>query len=330
MSTDFPNFVSFCKPPGAYSPTTATYYEAMLRNLSPEAIEAANANPMEYIFAYARILTLKISSQMKYLGVRIEQEEGDTGTVEDMSAIWEGLKHLREGLTVSISSLRRHSSPSLTYSELLRDYEQLLNDVKQSEIDYKDVLNHKVSLLALKESKESIRQTEIVSRLSQLAFVFIPLTFVTSCFGMNLSALGSGNGEIWIFCVISVALTVTILLISIYSWKVAHRCSRFLENNTHPARVLFRLAKYLPAETMWMVLFMLSQPSKIGRYLGDMGLYYHFLPNGTEDYFDHPVYQPSSDLELNDFWKTKGERIHSFIHTAGWTRNTFRRRLMRQ
>lgn len=330
MSTDFPNFVSFSKPSGFYSPTTATYYEAMLRNLSPEAIEAANANPIEYIFPYARLLTLQISSQMKFLGDQIPEKESDAGIVKDMSHIWKSLKDLREGLTVSISSLRRHSSPSSTYSELLGDYEELVNAVKQRGIDFKDVLNHKVSLLALKESKESIRQTEIVSRLSQLAFVFIPLTFVTSCFGMNLTVLGSGNGEIWVFCVISAALTVTILLISVYSWRVAHRCSRFLKKNTRPVRVLFRLVRYLPAETMWMVRFMVSKPSKIGNYLAGMGLYHHLLPNGTENYMDSPVYEPSSNLELNDFWKTKGERIHKFFHTAGWRRNTFRRRLMRR
>jgi Mg2+ and Co2+ transporter CorA len=83
--------------------------------------------------------------------------------------------------------------------------------------DFRGVLNHTVGLLALKESKESIRQTQIVSRLSQLAFVFIPLTFVTSCFGMNLTVLGSGKGKMWLVCVIAVALTVLVLLISLFS-----------------------------------------------------------------------------------------------------------------
>lgn len=333
MSTEFPNLVSFSQPSGTcYFPTTATYYEAMLRNLSPEAIESANANPMEYILPYARLLALQASSQMKDIGNRIQ--ESDAGRVEDMSATWKSLKELREGLTVSILSLRRHSSPSSTYSELLGDYEELLNDVKQREIDLKDVLNHKVGLLALKESKESIRQAETVSRLSRLAFVFIPLSFVTSCFGMNLTVLGSGNGKIWVFCVISAALTVTILLISLYSWTVAHRCSRLVEENTRPVRVLFRLAKYLPAETMWMVLFMVSKPSKIRKYLLGMGLYHHLLPNGEKPnggrWMDYPTYEPHSSLELHDFWRRKGERIHKFFHEAGWRQNTYRRRLMRQ
>lgn len=311
-----------------YSPSTATYYEELLRNLSPEAVEAANANPIEYIFPYARLLALQISSQMTSLGDRIQAEEIDAGIVEEMSAIWKKLKDLREGLNVSISSLRRHSSPSSTYSELLRDYEELLNDVKQREIDFKDVLNHKVSLLALKESMESIRQAEIVRRLSQLAFVFIPLTFVTSCFGMNLTVLGSGNGKMWLFCVISVTLTVTILLISVYSWRVAH--SRFLEENTRPVRALLRLAKYLPAETMWMILFMISRPSKIGAFLQRTGLYHHLLADGKYDHRDFPVYGLTSDLGLDGFWKIKHERIHRFFNTAGWSRNTFLRRLMRQ
>lgn len=330
MSAEFPKLISFSMPSTNQSPTTATYYEALLRNLNSEAIEAANSNPIEYILPYARLLTLAISYRIKFLGDEIQQEESYGDTVDDMRAIWKGLKDLRDGLVVSISSLRRHPSPSSTYSELLRDYEELLNDTRQREIEFKDALSHKVSLLALKESKESIRQTQIVSRLSQLAFIFIPLTFVTSCFGMNLTALGSGNGEIWVFCVIAVALTVTILLISVYSWRVAHHCSRTLEGKSRPVRVLLRLVQYLPAETMWMILFMVSRPSEINLYLSTMGLYYHLLPNGKEMYACFVSYDPSVYLELDEFWRKKGEQIHEFFNTAGWRQNTFRRRLMRQ
>lgn len=330
ICTDFPNLISFSMRSNEFSRTTATYYEALLQNLGPEAIEAANANPIEYIFPYARLLALQISSQVKYLGDGINEEEIYPDIVENMNALRESMKNLREGLAVSISSLRRHSSPSSTYRDLLRDYEDLLNYTKQREIELKDVLSHKVSLLALKESKESIRQTQIVSRLSQLAFVFIPLTFVTSCFGMNLTALGSGKGEIWVFCVIAAALTVTIILISVYSWRIAHHCSELLEENTRPVRVMLHMARYLPTETMWMALFMVSKPSKVGRYLADMGLYHLLLPNGTEYFSDSLVYKPRSNLELDEFWRTRGEHIHKFFHTHGWKQNTFRRRLMRQ
>ncbi|KAI1619337.1 hypothetical protein EDD37DRAFT_214927 [Exophiala viscosa] len=46
------------------------------------------------------------------------------------------------------------------------------------------------ALLSLEESKKSIKEAESVGRLTQLAFVFVPLTFTTGVFGMNIVPFG--------------------------------------------------------------------------------------------------------------------------------------------
>ena len=50
--------------------------------------------------------------------------------------------------------------------------------------------------------------------LTQLAFFFIPLSFVSSFFGMNVDEFGSDNGiKLWMFFVTSITLTSVVLII---------------------------------------------------------------------------------------------------------------------
>ena len=61
-------------------------------------------------------------------------------------------------------------------------------------------LQLRASLLSIEESKRGIEQSNQVGRLTQLAFVFIPLTFVTGVFGMNITQFG-GEAPLWKFWV---------------------------------------------------------------------------------------------------------------------------------
>ena len=58
----------------------------------------------------------------------------------------------------------------------------------------------RASILSIEESKRGIEQSKQVGRLTQLAFVFIPLTFVTGVFGMNITQFG-GEAPLWKFWV---------------------------------------------------------------------------------------------------------------------------------
>ncbi|KAK4188178.1 hypothetical protein QBC35DRAFT_209234, partial [Podospora australis] len=60
-------------------------------------------------------------------------------------------------------------------------------------------VQRRVALLALAESRKSIQLSDSVALLTKLAFVFIPLTFSASLFGMNIDELGSGGLPIWVF-----------------------------------------------------------------------------------------------------------------------------------
>ena len=56
----------------------------------------------------------------------------------------------------------------------------------------------RASFLSITESKRGIEEAHAVMRLTQLAFVFLPLTFVTGIFGMNIEPFG-GDAPAWQF-----------------------------------------------------------------------------------------------------------------------------------
>lgn len=72
----------------------------------------------------------------------------------------------------------------------------------------------KASLLSIKESNRSIEEAHAITRLTQLAFVFLPLTFVTGVFGMNIKPFG-GDAATWKFVVTLVTIAVPAFLFGV-------------------------------------------------------------------------------------------------------------------
>ena len=80
-----------------------------------------------------------------------------------------------------------------------------------------------VSLTQLEESKKAVIQAQQVQSLTQLAFIFIPASFISSVFGMNVSQLKNGP-SIWIFFV--VAFTCSSIAWTFVSWDTISRFAR--------------------------------------------------------------------------------------------------------
>jgi hypothetical protein len=67
---------------------------------------------------------------------------------------------------------------------------------------------------------------------SQLAFVFIPLSYATSLFGMNISEMTGNGSKLWVFLVTSLALLIGSMtfwwLSSQYQGKWSARLAAYL------------------------------------------------------------------------------------------------------
>ena len=70
---------------------------------------------------------------------------------------------------------------------------------------------------SVQKAKRSAKEAELVTQLTKtttrLGYIFLPISFVTSAFGMNFSELGQGPLSIWIWAVIIVPMLIICVLI---------------------------------------------------------------------------------------------------------------------
>jgi hypothetical protein len=99
---------------------------------------------------------------------------------------------------------------------LLRHYEDLTKQTEKALARYRDGMNLLMNRAMIAETNKTIMQAKEVTKLTRLAFVYIPLSFTASLFGMNVNTFVTGaTTNIWVwFCV-----SVPIVLISLVLMK---------------------------------------------------------------------------------------------------------------
>ena len=134
-----------------------------------------------------------------------------------------------------------------TVSDLRADYSDLLSRVEDHIARANQGLATFTSLIAIEESKKAIRQAESIgyglllstkstaywklSALTSLATFYIPLSFVASLLGMNISQLSNGSSvSLWIFFAIAIPLTSASLII-VGKWAQVISIWRYLFNS---------------------------------------------------------------------------------------------------
>lgn len=70
--------------------------------------------------------------------------------------------------------------------EMVDDYTALSREANETKSHIRDLTNRHVSFWALRGSKRSIEEAASVKRLSQPAYIFLPLTFTSSLFSINI------------------------------------------------------------------------------------------------------------------------------------------------
>ena len=98
--------------------------------------------------------------------------------------------------------------------DLKEDYSYLLTTNKQLYEHCTEAIGTLMNEIVIAESREAIVQTARMGKLTFLAFIFVPLSFTTSFFGMNLQELGGDKDtlSIWVWFLISVPLLVSAIL----------------------------------------------------------------------------------------------------------------------
>ncbi|KAH7348147.1 hypothetical protein BKA66DRAFT_382139, partial [Pyrenochaeta sp. MPI-SDFR-AT-0127] len=95
---------------------------------------------------------------------------------------------------------------------LIQDYEALLRRTETLSNLCKGRLHILLSRAGIVESNKAIEQAKVITKLTRLAFVFIPLSFVSSFFGMNLKPFVERPAHnLWLFFAVSVPLVAILL-----------------------------------------------------------------------------------------------------------------------
>ena len=309
-------------------PRPSMIFERLLEKLSIEEVLAANTNPVECLYPYARLCVMRYNWKLADIRSltnwkRSSYEDWEPEHLNDSRV---SSREIIAELTASYRCLSRHSdSWSNRWKNLKCDYDEALAQAGQFEDDFRDHMSTYVGIINLKESKKSIQQADSVRRVTLLAFVFVPLTFVTSIFGMNLQSFGTGNIKLWLFLTVAGITSFTVLIMLLIS-------SHFLNwyhNHFKTVRVLLALSKYLPKEALWFSIFCMYHSRKTqGQLLGGLGLYYRLLSNRS-DWLSPYAFRAAGDtglrlkIDLSPFWLRKAEVVWQFFSQNNWEYRTF-------
>lgn len=97
-------------------------------------------------------------------------------------------------------------------AKVTTDYKSMLRRTERTAARCESGLHNTMSTMSIAESKKGIEQAERVAQLTRLAFVFVPLSFTTSFFGMNFEQLATGDLQIWVWFVISLPIVLLALI----------------------------------------------------------------------------------------------------------------------
>ena len=98
--------------------------------------------------------------------------------------------------------------------KILKDFQYLLSRAQDLSRRCETGMQIIMQNLQVRESKEQIKEARSVTNLTRLAFVFIPLSFTASVFGVNVKQLGQGDVSIWVFFVTSLPVfAISVILL---------------------------------------------------------------------------------------------------------------------
>ena len=309
---------------------------ALIRKCSPAKISAMSTNPLAVIMPLLDLYIAESGSRLK------EDLNGLDGLIEKFSLTRGRLEDYRFETGVYSFAFRTHSR---SYSNSLRSmkaaYALLGETPHRAELetqilDLEDILEHThkgqrqlerfmadwSTERSLQDSHKSVQYADSVGRVTVLAFFFIPLSFVTSLFGMNLQAFGSGSLRAQV--VIGVTIGVVMLTSSI--WFMSHwftnRLRKLLERFEgfwRFRRYWLAMARVSPIRAFWMFAFMLAHgPDYYELFIKYLGFDNLNNPDGP---WVPPRYEREITIleeNITPFWNRKARLILVVTKRPGW------------
>lgn len=189
-------------------------------------------------YAVNEIFSFAASSEMHFLNLIDIKLDRYTESTENEFSSLPNLKYTKEILyrhiqkiQQTLDSIRNAKHPDwpkagtkgrgktkIAADAIEQDFTHLLGRAKMMHKRCNEAIIVLMSSVSIAESKKAIGQATRVSRLTFLAFLFVPLSFTTSFFGMNVRELADDHLSIFWWAVISIP--VSILTIILFYWDI--------------------------------------------------------------------------------------------------------------
>lgn len=202
-------------------------YQNITDGWNKDQIRAAKIEPLLYIQPFIKILAEDFSTKVlelrhlhrKFLSSRPTKE--GIPLLESVAKATELLCSELHDFDSFIQKFRDFRASKAQVSSTQQEdpisyCEGVLEDGRRTTKLSREMLQTNFSLWSIRDSNRSIEEAESLKRLTQLAFIFVPLSFVTSFFGMNVQELSGDGVKLWIFLVTAVCMGCSTVLF----WRI--------------------------------------------------------------------------------------------------------------
>ncbi|OCK76808.1 hypothetical protein K432DRAFT_259540, partial [Lepidopterella palustris CBS 459.81] len=114
---------------------------------------------------------------------------------------------------LAVARVLQASETSDLRTSLVGDYEHLAANIEGYGRRLESMLPVVTSLVQIVDSRRSFAETANISRLTILALIFVPLSFVASLFSMNANNI-PGGPYFWVYFAVAVPVTIAVYLVA--------------------------------------------------------------------------------------------------------------------
>jgi hypothetical protein len=232
------------QPPAGPLEDVLQYWE---RNV-PAQFDARNPTLRSLAYYPLRIVAAEWVKYVEVMQHCIKLYEYKGNELPDLDKFNKDLRELQGWRLRTLNSQQKVGSvirklKSLSFGEgdtmtdpLLEDYEVINSNIQGAGARLENMLPVVTSLVQILDARQSFAETANISRLTILALIFVPLTFVSSLFSMNTDTL-PGSSKFWIYFVVAIPVTALVFLVAKPPVAIMNRTSAWLQKHKRRRRV---------------------------------------------------------------------------------------------
>ncbi|KAL9095195.1 MAG: hypothetical protein Q9165_002451 [Trypethelium subeluteriae] len=200
---------------------------------------------IDSFYAFQEVFDLAAASENQFLnmiGAKLRQELDFNVLIQQRSPTLSNLLYTQQSLDrhvqriqENIDSIRawtrrrsfrgsldntQQSKADKSADEVARNFEYLLSRAKALHEQCTRGMQIVMNNANVKEARQAMSQAEVVAKLTRLAFIFVPMSFTSGFFGMNVVQFGTGRLGLWVWFVVTIPVLTLALVLTHYDVQV--------------------------------------------------------------------------------------------------------------